>query len=150
MVTALVPVDGSQRALAAARHVIRLVQVQISFGIHLLSVQPLLSGYARAFVTRRAANNFRQDEAQKAFQPACELLNRAGIPYTKHIYISDAATVIAECAYELHCNMVVMRTHGFGTVDQLLFGSVSHRAVHKMDARIPITLVKAEHQVQNR
>lgn len=150
MVTALVPVDGSARAFEAVKHAIRLVREKHSYDIHLLHVQPVLAWYLRAFVSRRSINTFRLDEAHTAFEPACQLLDQEGIPYTKHIFVGDVATVIAECACELRCDTVVMGTHGFGTVAQFFLGSVSHRTIHKMDARIPITLVKANSPVPKR
>ncbi len=36
-----------------------------------------------------------------------------------------------------------MGTHGYGTVTQLLLGSVSHEAIPMMDPEIPVTLVKS-------
>jgi len=35
-----------------------------------------------------------------------------------------------------------MGTRGLGAMSQLLLGSVSHEAIHHMDAAIPVTLVK--------
>jgi nucleotide-binding universal stress UspA family protein len=70
------------------------------------------------------------------------LLDEAGLPYTEHVMIGHAAHVIAEQAKKLHCDKVIMGTHGFGTVTQLLLGSVSHEAIHLMDPEIPVTLVK--------
>jgi hypothetical protein len=50
--------------------------------------------------------------------------------------------VIAEVAKELRCDKVIMCTHGYGTVKQLLMGSISHAAIHHLDPAIPVTLVK--------
>lgn len=143
MLKALVPVDGSENALCAVRHVIKLIQDREPLEVHLLNVQPQLRGDVTAFVPERAVHDYHLDEAQKALRPSCEILDRAGIPYTKHIYVGHAANVIAECAQKMHCDKVIMGTHGFGTITQLILGSVSHEAIHQMDPRIPVTLVKA-------
>jgi nucleotide-binding universal stress UspA family protein len=139
---ALVPVDGSAYSLAAVRHVIKLIQEGESFDIHLLNVQPSLRGDVTAFVPQDIVHDYHIDEANKALRPACDLLDNAGIPYTKHVYVGHAADVIAESARELHCDQVIMGTHGRGTVTQVLLGSVSHEAIHQMDPRIPVTLIK--------
>lgn len=148
MTRALVPVDGSDNSLSAVRHAIKLIQDHELLEIHLLNVQPALRGDVTAFVPKDVVHDFHIEKAQKAIQPACRLLDEAGIPYTKHIYVGHAADVIADCARELHCDEVIMGTRGLGTVTQVLLGSVSHEAIHQMDPRIPVTLVKAANRNQ--
>lgn len=143
MLKALVPVDGSDNALCAVRHVIALIQDREPIDVHLLNVQPPFHGDVTAFVRKEVVRDFHLEEGQKAMKAACELLDEAGIHYTKHVFVGRAAHVIAECAKELRCDKVIMGTHGFGTIAQLLLGSVSHEAIHQMDPRIPVTLVKA-------
>ena len=142
MLKALVPVDGSSNALCAVRHVIKLVQDREPLDIHLLNVQPPLHGDVTAFVLKGDVKAFHLEEGEKALQRACALLNEAGIAFTKHVYVGQAAQVIAECAGEMRCDKVIMGTHGRGTIAQLLMGSVSHEAIHRLDPNIPITLVK--------
>jgi nucleotide-binding universal stress UspA family protein len=143
---ALVPVDGSDHALEAVRHVISLVRDGQVLDVHLLHVQPPLSGDVMAFVPYSAVRDYHLDEATRAMRRACDLLKRAGIPCSKHIVVGHAANVIAESARELRCDMVVMGTHGFPTIAQLLFGSVSREAIRLMDPSIAVTLVKADHE----
>ena len=142
MLKALVPVDGSNNALCAVRHVIKLIQDREPLEIHLLNVQPPFHGDVTSFVAKEDVQGFHLDEAHKAMKRACELLNEAGLHYTKHVYVGHAAEVIAECAKELGCDKVIMGTHGRGTITQLMMGSVSHKAIHLLDPNIPVTLVK--------
>jgi nucleotide-binding universal stress UspA family protein len=143
---ALVPVDGSEHALEAVRHVIRLVRGGQLLVIHLLNVQPPLTGDVMAFLPYSAAQDLHLDDAKQAMRGACELLDRARIAYAKHIVVGRAAHAIAACARELRCDMVVMSTHGFPTISQLLLGSVAQEAIRLMDPRIAVTLVKADHE----
>jgi nucleotide-binding universal stress UspA family protein len=142
----LVPVDGSEHALEAVRHVAALVRDGERSEIHLVNVQPPLSGDVAAFVSHRAIRDFHLDEAKHATQDACDLLDRAGIAYALHVFVGHAAPVIAECAHDLNCNLVVMGTHAFGPIANLLLGSVSRETVHLIDPDIPVTLVKAHHK----
>jgi nucleotide-binding universal stress UspA family protein len=89
-----------------------------------------------------AVDDYRHEEAEKALAPARALLDAAGIAYTQHQIVGHAARCIAEQATKLQCDKVIMGTHGFGTITQLLLGSVSHEAIHLMDPAIPVTLVK--------
>ena len=150
MLKALVPIDGSDNALCAIRHVIKLVHDREPLEIHLLNVQPRLHGDVTSFVSKEDVQGFHLDKAHTAMQRACELLNEAGVHYTKHVYVGHAAQVIAEVAKELRCDKVIMGTHGYGTVKQLLMGSISHEAIHQMDPGIPITLVKEGYQAAAR
>ncbi|HEX2727807.1 MAG TPA: universal stress protein [Beijerinckiaceae bacterium] len=142
MLKALVPVDGSNNSMCAVRHVIKLVQDREPLEIHLLNVQPPFHGDVTSFVAKEDVEGFHLDEAHKALHRACELLNEAAVHYTKHVYVGHAAEVIAEVAKELGCDKVIMGTHGYGTVRQLMMGSISHKAIHLMDPGIPVTLVK--------
>ena len=142
MLKALVPVDGSQNSICAVRHVIKLIQDREPLEIHLLNAQPPVRSDVTTFVPEKAVQEFHLEEGRKALKPACDLLDAAGVPYTPHIFVGHAADVIAQCASKLNCDKVIMGTHGYGTITQLLLGSVSHKAIHQIDPRIPVTLVK--------
>ena len=145
MLKALVPVDGSENSLGAVRHVIKLVRDREALELHLLNVQPPLHGDVTAFVSKGNVRDFHVEEGEKALKRACEMLSEADIPFTKHVYVGQAARVIAELAHEMCCDKVIMGTHGRGTITQLLMGSVSHEAIHQMDPDIPVTLVKGNY-----
>ena len=142
MLKALVPVDGTGNSLGAIRHVIKLVQGREPLEIHVLNVQPPLPRDVTQFVSRDVVDDFRHEEAEKALAPARALLDAAGIAYKQHEIVGYAGHCIAEQAKKLQCDKVIMGTHGFGTITQLLLGSVSHEAIHLMDPAIPVTLVK--------
>lgn len=140
----LLPVDGSNHSLSAVRHVIKLHRNNEPLEIHLLNVQPPVRGDVTAFVPQEVVDDFHIEEGEKALAAARTLLDEAGVPYKKHIYVGNAAEVIAHMAKDLRCDEVIMGTHGFGTIAQVLLGSVSHEAIHQMDPKIPVTLIKAE------
>ncbi len=142
MLKALVPVDGSENSLGAVRHVIKLVRDREPLELHLLNVQPPLHGDVTTFVSKGNVRDFHLEEGEKALKRACDMLVEADIPFTKHVYVGQAARVIAELAHEMCCDKVIMGTHGRGTITQLLMGSISHEAIHQMDPHIPVTLVK--------
>jgi nucleotide-binding universal stress UspA family protein len=143
MLRALVPVDGSEHALSAVRHVIRLAQQREPIEVHLLNVQPPMHGDVTSFVPKATIRDFHRECGEKALSAAAALLDAAGIAYTKHIFVGHPAETIAACAKRLRCVNVIMGTHGYGTITRLLRGgSVSHEAIQRMDPDIPVTLVK--------
>jgi nucleotide-binding universal stress UspA family protein len=139
----LVPVDGSEHALAAVRYVVTLIRDGRPSDVHLLNVQPPLTGDVTAFVSHRVVRDFHLDEARKATLSARELLDRGGVAYAVHVVVGHVAEAIAECARDLRCTHVIMGTHGFGKVPHWVMGSVSRETVHLIDPRVPVTLVKA-------
>jgi nucleotide-binding universal stress UspA family protein len=142
MLKALVPVDGSENSLCAVRHVIKLIEDAEQIELHLLNVQPPLRSDITTFVPEKAVHDFHVEEGRKALKAACDLLDAAGIRYHSDIYVGQPAEVIAEYARRFDCGRVIMGTHGYGTVAQLLLGSVSHEVIHQIDPHIPVTLVK--------
>lgn len=142
MLKALVPVDGSDCALAAVRQVIKLAREREPLEIHLFNAQPPLHGDVTAFVAPSVIKGFHEDESVKALEPARALLDAAGIAYSTHAVVGHAAQAIADWAKKLGCDKVIMGTRGHGAVTQLLIGSVTRETIHRMDASIPITLVK--------
>ena len=147
MLKALVAVDGSDNALGAVQHVIKLVRDREPLEVHLLNVQAPLHGDVSMFVNGSVIRDFHAEQAQKALARACGMLEDAGIAYTCHVEVGHAAAVIAQYAKKLDCDKVIMGTRGLGTMGSLLLGSVSHEAIHQMDPSIPVTLVKAAHAV---
>jgi nucleotide-binding universal stress UspA family protein len=143
MLKALVPLDGSEHALTAIHYVIRLFQESNEFELHLVNVQPPLRGNMIAFATQHAVDHFHRETGHEAMKAACELLDRAGIGYKAHIVLGKPAVAIAHLADEFNCDQLIMGTHGYGTVKQLLHGSVTHEVIHLIRPRIPVTLVKA-------
>ena len=142
MLKALVPVDGTEQALSAVKHVVHRVRDREAVDVHLLNVQPPLHGDVTAFVAKNDVRNFHREKGEECLAPACAMLDRAGIRYKKHIFVGHAAKMVAQCAKDLGCHEVVMGTHGYGTIAQLLRGSVGHEAIHQMDPHIAVTLVK--------
>ena len=145
MLKALVPVDGSASSLSAIRHIIKLIKDREPLEIHLLNVQPPVHGDVSMFINSGTLKEYHEEEGAKALAPACQLLDESGVPYTRHMVVGHTAEMIAAWAKKLHCDKVIMGTRGLGTMSQLLLGSVTHEAIHKMDPEIPVTLVKKSH-----
>jgi nucleotide-binding universal stress UspA family protein len=139
---ALLPVDGSANALAAVRHVIRLVRDRDPLEIHLLNVQPPMHGDVTMFVGGAAVREFHESCSLRALASACRLLDDDAVPYVPHVAVGHIAQVIAATASKLECDTVVMGTRGLGTVTQLLHGSVTNDVIHQLAPGITVTLVK--------
>lgn len=142
MLKALIPIDGSAHSLGAVRHAIKLVKDREPLEIHLLNVQLPTRSDVSMFVSGDMIHEFHEQEAAEALAPACQLLDEAGVPYTRHVAVGHCAETIAAWAGKLHCDKLIMGTRGLGTMSQLFLGSVTHEVIHRIDPAIPVTLVK--------
>ena len=140
MFKVLVPIDGSDNALRALERAIALVRERKPFELHLLNVQPPVSGSVTTFVGSSAIKDYHHDEGEKALAPARALLERQGIPYKQHITVGPAGESIAGFARQLGCEQIVMGTRGMGKFTGALLGSVSTEVIRHSD--VPVTLIR--------
>ena len=136
----LVPVDGSDVALRALSHAIRLAQLIGEAEVHLLNVQPPISGSVGAFVGSENIDRFYREESDNALAPARKLLQDEGLPVHAAMRIGSSGQAIIDYAQELPCDAIVMGTRGLGRIGSLVMGSVATQVVHL--AEVPVTLIK--------
>ena len=142
MLKALIPVDSTGNSLGAIHHVIKLVSEREPLEIHLLNVEPSLPSHITRFVSKENLDDSVTTKPRRRSRQRGRCSTRPASPYIEHMVVGHPAQCIADQAKRLHCDKVIMGTHGFGTITQLLLGSVSHEAIHLMDPGIPVTLVK--------
>jgi nucleotide-binding universal stress UspA family protein len=134
MVKILVPVEASDRCVRAVQYLVRLCRELGPAEIHLIRVEPT-QGTEQDAVKEQAKERGRQAAAE-----ACRLLDQAGLRYDLHMETGEVAPTIARLAKELHCDSIVMGTHGRSVVGKLLLGSVVAEVLQSVD--IPVTLVR--------
>jgi nucleotide-binding universal stress UspA family protein len=136
----LLPVDGSANSERAVKYVIDLVKSCQTFEIHLLNVQPAMSGGVSGFVDKASLQNWHREEAEKALAGAKKLLDAAGTPYQVHIGVGNPGDMVASFANKLGCGQVVMGTRGHSSALDLLLGSVTNHVI--AHTSVPVTLIK--------
>jgi nucleotide-binding universal stress UspA family protein len=139
----LVPVDGSECALRAVRHLLERgsgAALPGTVEIHLVNVQPGLPGDIARFVSKRQIADYHHDESAKALADARALLDAAGAPYEAHAEVGPLAETIVRLADRLGCDEIVMGARGRTALAEFLLGSTVTRVVHL--ARVPVLLVK--------
>lgn len=138
----LVPVDGSDSANRAVRHVIDLARDGESLEVHVLNVQPNLRAHARAgtVMTQQMIDDYLREESEAAMQVAKERLDEAGIAHEAFLAFGHIAPAIAEHVARHGCEAIVMGTRGTGPATSLVLGTVAPKVVSLVD--VPVTLVK--------
>lgn len=136
----LLAVDGSDCAMRAVRHVLRLRELVGALDVHLLTVQiPMDSGHVRWFVSHEQLESYYREEGMAALQQAQAALDAVGQPYVRHIAVGHTANTIAHYASEVAADVLVMGSHGRAGLGRMLLGSVTSEVIHL--SRVPVTVV---------
>lgn len=138
----LLPVDGSPCSLRAVDQLIAHVDCLREVPeIHLLHVHlPIPIGRVQAHVGKDTLHAYYLEEGQEHLLAAQQKLDAAGRFHTTHIHVGQPTEVIGKMATELHCDLIVMGTHGRSPVAGVVMGSVATRVLHL--APCPVLLVK--------
>jgi YjbE family integral membrane protein len=135
----LILVDGSQNALRAVREVIASAPLyRAAPHIDLLNVQHGLPGTVRGL--HGGAQEYHREEGEKALAGARELLDAAGLKYTQHVRVGDAADVATHFVHENHIREIVMGCRGASAIADMLLGSCAAKVLRCVD--VPVLLVK--------
>lgn len=137
----LIAIDGSVPSLKVIDYVIteaasRLVKPQL----FLVNVQTPLSTDISRFIDEKVVADFHREAGNTALAQARQKLDAAGLAYSAHIMMGEAAPTIVEFAKDKGCSQIVMGAHGFGSVVGLFLGSVTTKVVKL--ASVPVMVVK--------
>ncbi len=137
----LLPVDGSATSLRAVAHVVQQAPCNTAAPtISLVNVQAALPSDITRFVSKNNVEDYHREAGEAALAEAGARLEAAGIAYSKHILVGEAAQTIADYAGEHGCTLIVMGSRGLGSVAGLLLGSVTTRVVHLTE--LPVVVIK--------
>jgi YjbE family integral membrane protein len=139
----LLAVDGSPGAMAAVERVVRMrdaLPAGTGFVVDLINVQRGVPAGSAAFVPRGSLRAHHQEQSTKAFAPALERLDAAGITHSEHHFVGDPGRIIAAYAGRHGIDEIVMGTRGLGTHTGALLGSVTRGTLEH--SRVPVLVVK--------
>ncbi len=137
----LIAIDGSEPALKAVQHVMaQTLLLKAPVQLYLVNVQPSLSSDITRFIEEKVVDDFHRESANSALSLARSTLDAAGLSYSAHVLVGEAAPALVDFAKDKGCSMIVMGAHGFGSVLGLLMGSVTVKVVHL--SPVPVLLIK--------
>ena len=142
MLKVLIPVDGTRNCEFAVRHVVRQFMNNTAMEIHLLNVQQPLSSYVTRFVSRKNVRDYHHDEAEKALQPARQILDSLGIPYAVHAELGPRAETITDAAKRLRCDHIVMSAARKNSLTRLVESSTTNRVLELTP--VPVEIIAGD------
>lgn len=136
----LIPTDGSDQSLRAARIAIALAR-QVGARVHAYHVLAPLAAVAHfSDLIRHAPDDYHQEavsRAQRKLEAIRELAQEAGVPFDgDYAFDQRPYSAIVGAARQYDCDLIVMGTHGHTGVDRLVMGSQSSKVLSCSD--IPV------------
>jgi len=105
-----------------------------------LTVQPALPPRARAAVGKAVVDNYYSEESEKVMAPVSKFLVRHGINAKSSWKVGPAGETIAKFADAGQFDMVIMGSHGHGSLGNLVMGSVATQVL--ANCEVPVLLVR--------
>ncbi len=106
----------------------------------ILTVQTALPPRARAAVGAEVANGYYLEAAEKVLSPISRFLSRSGIEAKSAWKVGPVGETIAKFADAGKFDMVIMGSHGYGTLGNLVLGSVATQVLAL--SKTPVLLVR--------
>jgi len=141
MLKILLPVDGSEPALDAVRHALRLVADGLAASFVLANVQEPATLYEMVTAhDPEVLDRISAEAGEHVLQPAEALLDTAGVRWEREIAVGDPGHVLAEMIERHGIDAVVMGARGLGAARSAIAGSVSHWLL--VHGTVPVTVVR--------
>ena len=136
----LLPIDGSEGALAAVRHALQLKAAGLKADFVLVNVQepPTLYEMAVAHDADRLTA-LRAAAGADLLERAEALLSGAGVAFESEVAGGEPVNVLLELAENYGCASILLGSRGMGSPDAAGLGSVAQGVAQR--AHVPVTVV---------
>lgn len=134
----LVPVDGSEQSMKAARYAIEMagqVGAELLL-IHCHTPFPMVMGEPQLQVAVKKINE-KSMEIMGQFVP---VFKESGVTFKDRIIEGHPGDVIPDLARSEKCDMIIMGSRGMSNIKSLVLGSVTHKVLHL--AGCPVLVIK--------
>jgi nucleotide-binding universal stress UspA family protein len=138
----LVPLDGSELAECALPEVMKLARGGMVGDVILLNVVDIPSLWVAEGLDVLKLKNALLDKAQEYLSGVQSRLSKDGLNVRDVVMEGKTAQTIIDYSRQNAVEMLVLATHGYTGMKQLMFGSVALRVLH--DAHVPVLLIRPE------
>jgi nucleotide-binding universal stress UspA family protein len=137
----LLPVDGSEGALEAVRHALRLIAEGLQASVVLANVQEPASLYELVVAhDAEVIEQVSEAAAEHSLAPARAMLAAAGVEVETEIAHGDPGHALVDIAERTECDLVIVGARGMELYESGALGPVATAVLHKV--RVPVVVVK--------
>lgn len=144
----LVPIDGSEHSIRAAKYATQLATPYPELEVTLLAV---VNPFEERLRPRKVHSSYEglydrtlldklTEHSQKDLEKALAVFKDTGIQVQSVIQYGDSADVIVQYAEENDIDQIVMGCRGLGAFQSMILGSVSYKVLGKV--QVPVILIK--------
>ena len=136
----LIPLDGSELALDAVRHALRLINAGLHARFVLAHVEEPAGVVGLLMMPDALAREeVNQHLGNEALEAGAALLEAAGASFEREVRTGYAKPTLIDIAECYGCDAIIMSARGAGLVRGALLGSVSQGVLHSCS--LPVTIV---------
>jgi nucleotide-binding universal stress UspA family protein len=137
----LLAVDGSPYTRKMLEYVcVNRALFDASHQYTLFNAQTPLPPHARSALGSTVVNDYHADEAKKVLEPATASLEAQGLKADCQWKVGSAGDTIAAHAQQNGYDMVIMGSHGHGSLARLVMGSVTTQVLAQCG--VPVLLIR--------
>ena len=137
----LLPTDGSEAALDAVHHALRLVHAGLRASFVLANVQEPATLYEVVVAhDAEVIEHVSAAAGAHALEAAQALLRAAGVEFESEVGSGDPGHVLVEIGENYGCDLVIMGARGVGALRAALLGTVSTSVLHA--SSVPVMIVR--------
>jgi nucleotide-binding universal stress UspA family protein len=136
----LIPLDGSEPALEAVHHAIRLAREGLRTSVVLANVQERTHLYELMLTDAATVERASLDAGADALEAGAALLAGAGLAFEREVAIGEPANTLVDILERHGCDAIVIGARGLGALRSAWLGSVSHAVLNA--SKVPVTIVK--------
>lgn len=139
MAKILIPINGSENALRAVRHVVNQSLSRGGVEAHLLHVRAPFTRHIARFTSKKSRDAHHREAAEQAMAKARELLRRHGVPHAVHMDVGERAQSIHRAAQRLRVDKIIVGTARKSSLTRLIEDSVTSRLIEI--AHVPVEVI---------
>lgn len=148
----LIPVDFSETSLLAIKHGAFIAQLTKGdvFLLHVVNAQYMAQNLFVPMVNFNAANDLESKAGEKIAQLAQEVTKDYGVKTESIIKTGNPSAEVVSVAKEIEASLVVMGTHGYSPLEELVIGSVALKVITKAPCPTMAMSSEADHKGYNK
>ena len=137
----LLSVDGSSYTKRMLAYIVTHDEVfHTNNEFTVLTVQPPVPNRARAAVGKELVDNYYTTESEKIISPVHKFLFRHGIDAKSVTKVGQLGETIGKFADDGKFDMLIMGSHGHGTIVNMVMGSVATKVL--ASSKTPVLLIR--------